>query len=147
MIDDLMEFRRCFSILELSPDASLHDVRQAYKDLVNVWHPDRFAHNPRLREKAENKLKDINAAYDTITSQMHGRSADRGHRHATDPPPPGTRDKGARDKVAPENRTELAVELGAYAVLTVCYSLYKALHHVITDAVGNTGAEKGGKTT
>jgi hypothetical protein len=36
-------------------------------DLVKVWHPDRYqAESPRLREKAEAKLKSINAAYDRL---------------------------------------------------------------------------------
>jgi curved DNA-binding protein CbpA len=40
-----------FNVLGLKPDASFDEVKQAYKDLVNVWHPDRFTHNPRLADK------------------------------------------------------------------------------------------------
>jgi len=36
--------------------------------LANVWHPDRFVGNPRLQKKAEEKLKEINAAYEYINS-------------------------------------------------------------------------------
>jgi curved DNA-binding protein CbpA len=36
--------------------------------LANVWHPDRFVGNPRLQKKAEEKLKEINAAYEYIES-------------------------------------------------------------------------------
>jgi curved DNA-binding protein CbpA len=36
--------------------------------LANVWHPDRFVGNPRLQKKAEEKLKEINAAYEYIKS-------------------------------------------------------------------------------
>jgi len=61
-----MEIKKCFKILEISPDSSLDEVKQAYRDLVQVYHPDRFTHNERLRKKAENKIKTINLAYENI---------------------------------------------------------------------------------
>jgi len=63
-----MEIQKCFEALDVSPEASIEDVRQAYKDLVNIWHPDRVPDNPRLKKKAEEKLKDINLAYEELTS-------------------------------------------------------------------------------
>ena len=59
---------RCIEILGLKPNASQEEVNQAYRDLVNVWHPDRFVGNPRLQKKAEEKVKEINAAYEYIKS-------------------------------------------------------------------------------
>jgi len=59
---------RCVEILGLKPNASQEEVTQAYRDLANVWHPDRFANNLRLQKKAEEKLKEINAAYEYIKS-------------------------------------------------------------------------------
>jgi len=59
---------RCIEILGLKPGASQDEVNQAYRDLVNVWHPDRFVSNPRLQKKAEEKIKEINAAYKYIKS-------------------------------------------------------------------------------
>jgi preprotein translocase subunit Sec63 len=59
---------RCIEILGLKPSASQEEVNQAYRDLVNVWHPDRFANNLRLQRKAEEKLKEINEAYEYIKS-------------------------------------------------------------------------------
>jgi DnaJ-domain-containing protein 1 len=59
---------RCVEILGLKPGASQEEVNQAYRDLVNVWHPDRFVANPRLQKKAEEKIKEINAAYEYINS-------------------------------------------------------------------------------
>jgi DnaJ domain len=55
-----------FRALELDPSATLDEIKQAYKDLVMVWHPDRFVHNVRLRHKAEEKLKQFNQAYDCL---------------------------------------------------------------------------------
>jgi DnaJ domain len=69
-----------FRALELDQNATLDEIKQAYKDLVMVWHPDRFAHNLRLRHKAEEKLKQFNQAYDCLKqwcadpSRSHGSS-------------------------------------------------------------------------
>ena len=59
---------QCFELLGLKAGASQGELTQAYRDLVNVWHPDRFAGNQRLQKKAEDKLKEINGAYETIRS-------------------------------------------------------------------------------
>jgi len=63
-----MEIQKCYETLELTSHATLEEVRQSYKDLVNIWHPDRIPDNPRLKKKAEEKLKEINAAYGELTS-------------------------------------------------------------------------------
>jgi hypothetical protein len=51
------------AILSLEPGCTPEQVREAYKDLVKVWHPDRFANDERLREKAARRLQEINQAY------------------------------------------------------------------------------------
>ena len=61
-----MQILRCFEILKLNPDATLNEVNQAHRDLVNIWHPDRFAQNPRLKHKVEEHLKEINIARDRL---------------------------------------------------------------------------------
>lgn len=60
------DINRYFEILGLKPGASLDEVKEAYLDLVKVWHPDRFAHDPKLQQKAQEKLKEINEAYQKI---------------------------------------------------------------------------------
>ena len=65
-----MGIEQCFKILELDNSASPDEIKQAYKDIINVWHPDRFTNNPRLKQKAEEKLKEVNAAYDTLKSYL-----------------------------------------------------------------------------
>ena len=55
-----------YELLGLTPNATAQEIKQAYRDLVEVWHPDRFAHNERLRQKAETMMKMINAAYQRL---------------------------------------------------------------------------------
>lgn len=54
---------RAYRVLGLKPGASREEVKQAHRDLAQVWHPDRFADNARLREKAGTNLQRINEAY------------------------------------------------------------------------------------
>ena len=42
---------RDYAVLDLDPSASPAEVQQAYRDLVKVWHPDRFAHDSRLQRQ------------------------------------------------------------------------------------------------
>lgn len=59
---------QCYQILGLQPGASLEQVKQTYRDLAMVWHPDRFPNNSRLQEKAQEELKKINEAYEALIS-------------------------------------------------------------------------------
>ena len=61
-----MNITKSYKTLDLKNGASIDDAKKAYKDMVRVWHPDRFAGNPRLRAKANEKLKEINIAYGEI---------------------------------------------------------------------------------
>jgi curved DNA-binding protein CbpA len=65
-LENPMNITKCYKILELENGASAEDARKAYKDMVRVWHPDRFGDNPRLRAKANEKLKELNLAYGQI---------------------------------------------------------------------------------
>lgn len=67
MRDDSLDINYAYSILDLKPGASLADVKQAYRQLVKTWHPDRFAH-PQEKQEAEEKIKQINAAYNQLKS-------------------------------------------------------------------------------
>jgi TPR repeat protein len=62
------EIRQCYRQLELEPGAPPAQVKMAFHDLVKVWHPDRFAHDPVLQQKAQEKLKEINLAYEKLSA-------------------------------------------------------------------------------
>ena len=57
-----------YELLGVRPGVSRQELKVAYRDLTKVWHPDRFAHDPRLQEKAQEKLKEINDAYEQLIS-------------------------------------------------------------------------------
>lgn len=71
-----------YRLLELDPSASDEEVKRAYRDLTKVWHPDRFAQDPALRHRAEEKLKTIHAAYDTVLSARASGAAEPGEGEA-----------------------------------------------------------------
>jgi len=69
------ELTDCYYLLGLSPGASPEELKAAHRDLAKVWHPDRFLHDPRLQAKAQEKLKEINEAYDQLRSGKSNRQA------------------------------------------------------------------------
>jgi len=60
------DINRSFEILGLKPDADVEEIKQAYRDLMTVWQPDKYADNSRLREQADEKITEIVGAYNTI---------------------------------------------------------------------------------
>lgn len=60
---------RFYAILGLPPNASMQEVKQAYKKLVKRCHPDLFFDNPSRREKAQEILTKINQAYEELCSK------------------------------------------------------------------------------
>ncbi len=63
-----------YSVLGVSQSASDDEVKKAYRELARKYHPDNYQNNP-LADLAEEKMKEINEAYDTITKQRSGASS------------------------------------------------------------------------
>lgn len=57
-----------YMLLELLPTATEEDIKKAWHEQLQVWHPDRFNHSPALHEKAEARSKLINQAYQTLSN-------------------------------------------------------------------------------
>ena len=54
-----------YEILGVSENASDEEIKKAYRKLAKQYHPDNYTDNP-LKELADEKMKEINDAYDTI---------------------------------------------------------------------------------
>lgn len=66
-----------YRILDVAPDASPEEIKLAWRDLAQVWHPDRFTGNERLQQRAEETLKEINEAYERLTKPEKFADANR----------------------------------------------------------------------
>lgn len=60
-----------YSILGVSPNASEDEIKRAYRELARKYHPDNYQNNP-LADLAEEKMKEVNEAYDAITKMRSG---------------------------------------------------------------------------
>lgn len=58
-----LSIEQAFQTLEIPSTATWEEVRQAYRELVKVWHPDRFQEDAKFQSRATKKIQDINAAY------------------------------------------------------------------------------------
>ncbi len=63
-----------YKVLGISPSASDDEVKKAYRDLARKYHPDNYVNNP-LADLAQEKMKEINEAYDLITKQRASGSS------------------------------------------------------------------------
>src|SRR5690606_3191766 len=66
--DETSIAKRYLADLDLEWGATIEDVRRSYRQLVLVWHPDRFTANPDVRATAEERIKRINEAYAWLRS-------------------------------------------------------------------------------
>jgi tetratricopeptide (TPR) repeat protein len=60
-----------YSTLGVSSNASDEEIKKAYRELVRKYHPDNYHNNP-LADLAQEKMKEINEAYDFITKNRSG---------------------------------------------------------------------------
>ena len=63
-----------YSVLGVSRDASDEDIKKAYRELARKYHPDKYAGSD-LAELAEEKMKEVNAAYDEILAMRSGKQS------------------------------------------------------------------------
>ncbi len=66
-----------YEVLGVSPNASDDEIKRVYRDLARKYHPDNYQNNP-LADLAEEKMKQINEAYDAITKTRSGGGSSYG---------------------------------------------------------------------
>ena len=57
-----------YQILGVPENASDEEIKKAYRELARKYHPDNYHDNP-LEDLAQEKMKEINAAYEQITKE------------------------------------------------------------------------------
>lgn len=57
-----------YQVLGVSPSATDEQIKNAYRELARKYHPDNYVNNP-LADLAQEKMKEINEAYDQIQRQ------------------------------------------------------------------------------
>ena len=141
------DLQESYHLLEVEIGAPLEDVKRAYRELVKVWHPDRFAHDPKLQRKAQEKLKQINLAYELICkcdSRSTGsrpqtepsEATSRGARPQAQPPRPGASPGSThgpqrsapspQPSTAPQKNINWGRRFVKFAVLVVILAVLKA---------------------
>ena len=110
-VRSLVEVTDPFAVLGLSPGASRQEVRAARLALVKRLHPDgRGQDDPHLRDRAERRLAEVNAAYDAVVAQW---LLGEGESEVPGPPPPlASFTVGAFRPVAFEALTVAAADVG-----------------------------------
>lgn len=69
-----MTREEALTALGLEGDATQDEITAAYRELAQMLHPDKYGTSKRLRERAEQQMRVINEARDTL---LRGRAARR----------------------------------------------------------------------
>lgn len=152
MDDDLhdeLERLRDLELLDLSVDATQADIKHAYRQLVQIWHPDRFEHDQQLKQRAENELKKLNAAYERLTARertdARSPGASPGSRESRPPTSNSSGTSRPRDPVPPPPPTTPPVQptsapasssVRAFVILAVIVGL-----GILTAALASSGSD------
>ena len=67
-----------YEILGVSENATDEEIKTAYRNLAKKYHPDNYTDSP-LADLAEEKMKEINEAYDTICDMRRNGSHSTGY--------------------------------------------------------------------
>ena len=62
----MTDIQKYYCILNLKNNASLEELKTAYRQEVRKWHPDRFIEDKEKQREALNKIKAINEAYEIL---------------------------------------------------------------------------------
>lgn len=82
-----MNRNEALNILGLEDDATADDIKVAYRETVQILHPDKFAGNEKLQSRATEQFKRLQEAYELLSSgtggRGHGRTSAGSSRAAT----------------------------------------------------------------
>ena len=99
-----------YTLLELLPTATDSDIKKAWLEQIQVWHPDRFGHAPNLHRKAEARTQLINQAYQTLSDPIARTSYDAkyqssaSHKPSAHPTPAANPSSGSYASTPPRSQ-------------------------------------------
>ena len=67
-----------YSVLGVNRNATDEEIKKAYRELARKYHPDNYVDNP-LADVVEEKMKEVNEAYDTIQKERAAGKAGGGN--------------------------------------------------------------------
>lgn len=98
-----------YEVLGIREGASEEEIKAAYHELVKKYHPDKYQNNP-LSDLAEEKLREVNEAYDYLMGQGNYRAGSNSYGNAYGPgnAPPGYGSAGSsKDPVFQQVRRDI----------------------------------------
>lgn len=110
-MEDEQLMREHLALFELTIPYTTEELQRSYRDLVQVWHPDRYTHNERLKVKAEEKLKLVNQAYEDLSKNCEAINK----RFAKEQSPSRKRGK-SHSKSAPQTKESKYASLSSAAM-------------------------------
>ncbi|HSL04405.1 MAG TPA: J domain-containing protein [Nitrospiraceae bacterium] len=134
-----------YTLLELLPSATDAELKKAWHEQIQVWHPDRFSHAPTLHQKAEARTKLLNQAYQTLSdpitrarydaknqpSASHSPSArptpephPSSGSYASTPPRPQQTSRSSQDPRGPQSLIMLLSQQGQPKLMVPAIHLY-----------------------
>lgn len=95
-----------YEVLGVPHGASDEQIKKAYRELARKYHPDNYADNP-LADLAQEKMKEINEAYDTLTKGGGASSQSGGYQSG------GYQSGSSANGATPLARVRRLIQLGS----------------------------------
>jgi len=85
-----MDKKDYYDILDIEPDATQKQIKEAWKKKIEFYHPDQYQDNEKKRMYAEDRTKDINEAYQVLSDLQERAIYDEVRKSAKKEAPSGT---------------------------------------------------------
>lgn len=113
-------------VLGLDLNANSDDIKDAWRTMLKVWHPDRFHGDETMRRKAEQRTKEINAAYQAL--EGYNYSPPRPAPQHPPEPRPQPAPTETKPQLPPKHPLRSALKTVGFLVATTVIVIWAALY-------------------